>query len=398
MTNPLNVANSKQTSSMSLVAFFEFAFRPFFLFGSLFSIFGLIIWNTVLQGDININVYGGALWWHIHEMLFAFVAAIIIGFLLTAVQNWTGIRSVHGGKLMVLFAIWLLARIAFWLPNIFSVWLIAGLDIVFLPLAAAALAYPIIKVKLWRNLMFIPILLLMTVCNVLMHYSVFSQNPTLLATASTAMVLVVTLVMCVMGGRVFPMFTANGTQTKRVESLPWLEKTAIISTVLAVICSFDFLPLPAFLSASIFIVSGLAHAIRVFRWNFKVTLKTPLVWPLHLSYWAIAIGLIMFGLAEITTLVSHSQAIHALTVGAMASMILAMISRVSLGHTGRNIVVGKVMTLAFAAIFLAFVIRVFGSYFIGNYNHMISLAVMLWVIAYGSFVALYLPILTTPKV
>lgn len=396
----INISNAKSNipPPKPRMAFFEFAFRPLFLLASLFSIFGLLVWNGILTGNLALNLYGGSLWWHMHEMLFGFVAAIIVGFLLTAVQNWTGVRGLNGKGLLLLVAIWLIARILFFFPDSLPHSLIAIVDIAFLPLAATALAYPIVKVKLWRNLMFIPILLIMASTNAMMHYSLASQNPQLMSTASSAMILLVTLVMCIMGGRVFPMFTANGTKTQRVNAIGWLEKLVLGSTLLAVLTTFNFIQLPSIFITVIFFVASAANAIRVFRWKIWVTFKTPLVWSLHVSYWCIAIGLFMYGLSEITVSVTHSQAIHALTVGAMASMILAMISRVSLGHTGRRIVVGKVMTMAFMAIILAFIIRVFGSYWISNYSQVISMAIGFWVIGYGCFVALYFPILTKARV
>jgi uncharacterized protein involved in response to NO len=390
--------NQAKATNKQPFAFLEFAFRPFFLFSAIFSIISLLIWNGILNGTITINFYGGSLWWHIHEMLFAFAATVIVGFLLTAVQNWSGIRSLYGLALGLLVTLWLLARIAFFFPGQLPYTLIVILDMSFLPLAAIALARPIIKAKLWRNLMFIPILLLMAITNGFMHYSALTYNAMMMTQASTLMVLLITLVMCIMGGRVFPMFTANGTQTARVAAIPLLEKISIISILLAVFVGAKIVSAPAYLVAVVFIVTAFIHAFRVYRWRFLVTLKTPLVWSLHISYWCIAIGLLMFGLSELTNLVSHSQAIHTLTVGAMATMILSMISRVSLGHTGRMIVVGKTMTIAFTAIILAFVVRVFGLYFIANYNHLITLAVAFWVIAFGCFILIYLPILLKPRV
>ena len=397
MSSLLDASDSTATSARQPMAFFEFAFRPFFLLASLFSIFALLLWNATLSGDLNITLYGGSLWWHMHEMLFGFVAAIIVGFLLTAVQNWTKVRSLNGTGLMLLLAVWLMARILFFFPSYLPAWLIASMDIAFLPLAALALAYPIIKVKLWRNLMFIPILLLMSAANVTMHYSVASLNYSLMSQAAIAMVFLVTFVMCLMGGRVFPMFSANGTQTPRVEAIPWLEKLAIGSALCAVLIGSNLIDLPAIVSAGIFFVASGAHAVRVFRWKIWVAYKTPLVWSLHLSYWCIALGLFLYGLSIVTDLVSRSQAIHTLTIGAMGTMILAMISRVSLGHTGREIVVGKIMTIAFAAMVAAFIIRVFASYWISDYLQVLSVSILLWVIGYGSFIALYFPILTKPR-
>ncbi|WOH38731.1 NnrS family protein [Thalassotalea fonticola] len=397
MTTLLNIDNSPGKAKKQALAFFELAFRPFFLLASLFSIIALLAWSAILNGNLNLNVYGGSFWWHTHEMLFGFVAAIIVGFLLTAVQNWTGVQSIHGKSLALLVCLWLVGRALFLFPAVVPVWLIAFVDIMFLPISAVALARPIIKVKLWRNLMFIPILLVMTLANITMHYSVIEPSVELMTTASTTMVLLVTLVMCIMGGRVFPMFTANGTQTARVNAIPLLEKIAIISTLLALIISLNLIKVPALINAIIFFIAAAAHVVRAYRWKIWVTLKTPLVWSLHLSYWCIALGLLLFGLAELTATVTHSQAVHTLTVGAMGTMILSMISRVSLGHTGRAIIASKVMTVAFIAIISAVIIRVFGSYWFSNYNLVINFAVVLWTIAYGSFVVLYFPILTKPN-
>ena len=395
----LNISDPKSSKAAEdkSIAFLDFAFRPFFLLASIFSIISLLIWNAQLTGNMTLSLYGGGLWWHEHEMLFGFTTAIIVGFLLTAVQNWSGVRSLNGKGLLVLVGIWLAGRLAFFFPGQLPNELIAAIDLAFLPLAAIALAYPIIKVKLWRNLIFIPILLVMATSNALMHYSLATGNYALLNSATNFMVLLVTLVMCIMGGRVFPMFTANGTRTPRVNAIKSLEILAISSILIAVIAGAKFIELPPMLVAIIFIFAAIVHAVRVFRWKIWVAFKTPLVWSLHLSYWCIALGLLMYALSEISTLVTHSQAIHTLTVGAMASMILSMISRVSLGHTGRMIVVGKVMTVAFMAIIASFIIRVFAIYWFDNYNHVLSLAVLFWVIGYGSFVALYFPILISPK-
>lgn len=390
--------NKPATEGKQPIAFLDFAFRPFFLFSSLFSIVSLLIWNGILTGNLSINLFGGSLWWHIHEMLFAFAATVIVGFLLTAVQTWSGIRSLHGSGLAALVALWILARLAFFFPEQLPHALIMALDIAFLPVSAAVLGTIIIKAKLWRNLMFVPILLMMATTNAILHYSAVIFNPILMGQAATFMVLLITLVMCLMGGRVFPMFTANGTKTPRVNAIPLLEKLSIASIIIAVIAGSGFIALPKVLVGSLFIIASVIHALRVFRWKFSVTLKTPLVWVLHVSYWCIAIGLLMFGLSELTNMVSHSQAIHTLTIGAMATMILGMIARVSLGHTGRIIVVGKTMFIAFLAIILAFVVRVFGLYFIENYSLVLSLAVLFWVIAFGSFVALYTPILFKQRV
>ncbi|OBT12086.1 heme-Cu protein NnrS [Vibrio sp. UCD-FRSSP16_10] len=393
----MNNSDKNQNNSPSVDVFFELAFRPFFLCASIFSIAALVGWAAFWNGSVSLNVYGGVMWWHMHEMLFGFAATVVVGFLLTAVQNWTGVRSINGGWLMLMLVVWLIARIVMFLPDLFNQWFIAAIDLLFLIIALVSLASNVISVKLWRNFLFVPILFFMILANGVMHYSVLFQKPLLMMQASTTMVLLITLIMCIMGGRVFPMFTANGTQTPKTEPILWLENLSISSAILAVALNFQLFPVPPQVVAGVFILSGLANAYRAIRWKVWVAYKTPLVWTLHVSYWAVALGLILFGMSLVSPTVTQSQAVHSLTVGGMGVMILSMISRVSLGHTGRVIVIGKVMTAALVAIIFAFLVRVFGGYFVDNIISIITLSSVLWVFAYSCFVVLYLPILIKPR-
>ena len=394
---PSGEIETKPPAPAPKFALFNLAFRPFFLFGSLFSLLAILLWAFVFPMKVQIELYGGTLWWHIHEMLFGFVTAIVAGFLLTAVQNWSGAPGIKGKALFGLFFIWLLARILMFLPSYFNHWFIASIDLLFLPAAAIALAYPIIKTKLWRNLMFIPILLGMTAANWMLHKAVLFSQPELLYTASNAMIFLVVLIMCILGGRVFPMFTANGTQTQRVNPILAIEVVSILSVVLVLLSHVLPFEFSSQIKSSLYFFAATVHAIRAARWRIWVTFKAPLVWSLHLSYWCIVLGFFLFGLSETLGWVSRSQAIHTLTIGAMSGMILSMVSRVSLGHTGRNIAVGRLMSIAFSALFLAFIVRVFGHHVIDDYFHMINLAVAFWAIAFICFIWNYLPILISRR-
>ncbi|MGB0899766.1 MAG: NnrS family protein [Psychrobium sp.] len=374
------------------------AFRPFFLLGSLFGLVSLVIWGGLLNGLFSVSLFGGGYWWHIHEMLFGFVAAIIVGFLLTAVKTWTGQVGLSGVKLMLLVLLWLTARILLLIPTELPKMLISVIDILFLPVAALLLALPIIKVKLWRNLIFIPLLLVMSYTNAMTHCSIYINSPSHLVVGSTSMVLLVTFMMCLMGGRVFPMFTANGTKTERVAPISWLEKSSLILLFLVLMISLFQLSLPSELMAGLYISTSILHFYRLARWRIWVTLRTPLVWSLHVSYLFIPLGLILLGISEVSTVVTKSQGIHALTVGGMGLMILSMVARVSLGHTGRTIISNNWMTFAFVLVLLAGVIRVFGqALFGGSVNHLL-LAIILWAMAYGIFLVRYFPILTSARV
>ncbi len=406
-----------QSTENSRFALFNLAFRPFFLAGAIFSIFAVMIWVHLITGKLQLSLYGGAIWWHIHEMLFGFIVAIVVGFLLTAVQNWSGIPGLSGTGLIALFSIWLTARLAMFFPEFLGNSIIFILDLLFLPCAAIALAYPIIKTKLWRNLIFIPILLLMASANYSFHSIALEQDYKQLTATSNFMIILVVLVMCVLGGRVFPMFTANGTLTPRVAAIPSLEIASILSVIVVLIMNVWLINPEEGLSgafiansslsassnnqswfvASIYFATAAIHMIRVFRWKIWVTFKTPLVWSLHLSYWCIVIGFLLLGLAELFDSVTKSQAIHALTIGAMSGMILAMISRVSLGHTGRTIKVGKLMTIGFIAIFVGFIIRVFGLYLSIQYLTVLFLTAACWSVAFGCFVWRYTRILSSPR-
>jgi len=377
--------------------FFRLAFRPFFLLGAIFSMAALLLWAGLLSNHLAMPLYGGALWWHIHEMMFGFTAAIIVGFLLTAVQNWTRVPSIKGKKLAGLVALWLIARVFLLIPDWVPGPLIALVDIAFLPLAAIALAYPVVRARLWRNLIFVPLLLAMAAINTTMHWSVFSSSRIDLSGISTTMVMLVTLLIAIMGGRVIPMFTANGTGTAQIKSLRWLDRTALTSLALATVINLVPNVLPAALLSFLLWLAAASHLARALRWRFWVTAKVPLLWSLHLGYLCIPLGLSFLALAPTTTWISHSQAIHTLTVGAMGTIILSMISRVSLGHTGHQIAAGKLMTLALMLILCAFLARVFGIWLVDDKVGALVIAAVLWAIAYGCFVVYYFPLLTRPR-
>ena len=377
---------------------FRLAFRPLFWLGALFSVISIGLWALSFTGKLVFTPYGGGHFWHVHEMLFGFATAIISGFLLTAVQTWTKVPSIKGPTLMLLVAIWLLARIGLALPQFLTMELTILFDLSFLPLSALFLARPILKVKQWRNLIFVPIMLVMAVLNGLMHLSILGKLSLSYLHLSHIMVMMVALVMCIMGGRVFPMFTANGTRTPKVLPVAWLEKLALYSTGASVVVVADFLPIPSPLGAGVLFLAGVSNLVRALRWKVWVTIRTPLVWPLHLSYWAVSIGLILLSWVKFGVMDNASVALHAITVGGMGLMILAMISRVSLGHTGRMIQVGRVMNFAFLCMLAAAIIRVMALGLNMNFTTAILISALLWVCAYGLFVLKYAYVLFSPRI
>lgn len=376
------------------------AFRPMFLLGAGFSAFAIAVWLLILAGVVSPPVYGHALFWHSHEMLFGFVAAIVVGFLLTAVQNWTGMRATHGSTLAILTVLWLLGRLALLIGDALPAWLVIAVDLAFLPVAAVLLAVPLIKVAQQRNLFFVPVLLLLTLCNALMHYGLQSLRFDVQLIGSQSAVWLVTLLMAIVGGRVIPMFTANGTLTPKAEPIVWLDRLALGSLwliMLLALTGYDGqLPRPAMAGLSLFCAFTLA--LRCGRWKIWRTWRVPLLWSLHLAYWFIPLGLLLFGLRYLDLPISNSTALHALTAGAMGSMILAMIARVSLGHSGRPLKPHPIMSVAFALILVSALLRVVLAALWPQWlMHWYMLAGGAWVLAFVIYLVVYWSVLTTPR-
>ncbi|GAW94685.1 MULTISPECIES: NnrS family protein [Colwellia] len=375
-------------------------FRPFFLSGALFSVFAVTLWLLMYQGTISLSPLGGGYWWHIHEMIFGFGGAIIAGFLLTAVQNWTGARGAQGNTLLALWLLWLAGRILLIVPELLGEKLSSLIDLAFLPTVAFVLAKPIIAIKQYRNLFFVPLLALFTLANAEMHLALYYPTSFNIAFAGYAGVLLVTFLMSVMAGRVAPMFTANGTKTPKVTPLPWLDKAANGSLAIAM---FSLLLQPVIgFSGRFFgvllIIAGILQTIRWLRWRPWLTLNVPLLWSLHTAMKFICFGLLLLGLSYLLPEVPSKHIWHLLTIGGMGGLILAMIARVSLGHTGRPLTPPKSMSIAFILISLAALVRTFGPWGLPEKTLLfIDISSGLWIGAFAIFIVGYAPMLISVR-
>ena len=379
---------------------FRLAFRPFFLFGASFSLLAMAVWIATLNGWWDSPLYGGGFFWHVHEMVFGFVASIVVGFLLTAVRNWTGRDSISGLPLVVLVSLWLLARIGFLVVHRADIWL-ASLDISFLLVAAGFLAIPIVSVRQWRNLFFVPLLVLLAVANGMMHLGVLNMDHMLMVNGAHGALGLICILMVTIGGRIIPPFTASGTGTARVAALPWLERVAVGSVWLLMLVFLTGLDgrLPGPAMAALLMIVATANFVRWLRWRFWVTFGVVLLWTLHLAYLFIVAGFFLLALSWIDPDVPSSIAWHSITVGGMGGLILSMISRVSLGHTGRAIVAPSWMIPAHACVFAAAVSRTaLVAWLPTRYGVWLDLSGTLWILAFGSFVACYSTLLMKPRV
>lgn len=375
-------------------------FRPFFLAGSIFSVIAITLWLLMYKGAISLSPLGGGYWWHIHEMIFGFGGAIIAGFLLTAVQNWTGVRGAQGKTLLFLFILWLAGRVLLIMPELLGATLTAVVDLLFLPAVAYVLGKPIIAIKQYRNLFFIPLLALFTVANLEMHLALSYPATFSLIYAGYAGVMLVTFLMSVMAGRVTPMFTANGTKTEKAKPLPWLDKASNGSLAIAM---FSLLLQPVIGFSAMFfgvllIVASIFQTMRWLRWRPWITLTTPLLWSLHGAIKLMSFGLLILGASYLIAAVPTNHAWHLLTVGGMGGLILAMISRVSLGHTGRELSPPKLMSIAFVLINIAALVRTFGPWAVPEKTLLfIDISGGFWIISFVLFVIFYAPMLMSPR-
>lgn len=385
------------------------AFRPMFLLGALFSALAVAVWGVGIAAMVNgssvagLPQYGTVAgnFWHAHEMLFGFAAAIVAGFLLTAVQNWSGQRAINGKALLVLTLVWLAGRVLMLLGSMTPWWLTALVDMAFLPMVAWYFFKPLHAVKQSRNYFFSVAMLVMTLMNAVMHWGNHTGDLSVVYLGGHAMSLMIVFFVTVIGGRVMPMFTANGSGTPRVPNIEWLDKAVAASTLLFVVLFITSIDawLPGWLMAVLCVLAGALQAVRIFRLRLSVTWKFPLLWSLHLAYWFIAIGFFLLAVHYLDGgMVSFSTALHALTVGAIGGMILSMISRVSMGHSGRPLQPHKVISLGFVLVLLAALIRSVGTaVFPALTLHLYCLSALLWTLAFLVFVFLYFKILTTPR-
>ncbi|SEK73836.1 uncharacterized protein involved in response to NO [Colwellia chukchiensis] len=384
-----------------ITPFLRLGFRPFFLSGALFSVIAILLWLLLYRGVISTQPLGGGYWWHIHEMVFGFASAIIAGFLLTAVQNWTGLPGVRGKVLLGLWLLWLAARLALLFPTLLGPALSTVLDLAFLPFVALILAKPIVAIKQYRNLFFVPLLLVFTLANAQMHLSIYYPELISSQYAGYGAVMLVTLLISVMAGRVTPMFTANGTKTPKATPLPWLDKLTNGSLALLTILLLlhPMIGINHFYIGFILIFAGIFQAMRWLRWRPWITLGVPLLWSLHFAIKAMAFGLILLGISYLIPEVPSNHIWHLLTVGGIGGVILAMIARVSLGHTGRNLQAPKLMSIAFIAMALASVIRSFGPWGLPQKTLIfIDISGLLWLISFALFALIYGPMLFKARI
>lgn len=376
---------------------FALAFRPFFLFGSLYGFLAILYWAGYQLSLNGLPPYFEGTLWHAHEMLFGFVVSILAGFLLTASRNWAKTRGVHGRALLALFLVWLAGRIAVLSSALLPSWIVAISDLAFLPFLSFLLWRTLSQGAAKTNFIFIFWLAVLFAANLLMHLEALGVTSQTARLGYLLGVDTMVVVMVLMGGRVIPMFTQNAVSGLTIIKRPWLEKVALLTAVAYLIS--DLVEENSLVTGAAAILAGIVSFLRLSGWKPLSTLARPILWVLHVGYAFLSLGLIARGLSLTLFPVKSSIPLHLLTAGAMGMLILGMISRVSLGHTGRPLIVSKSIVAAYWLIFLGALVRVLVPLFFPSvYIAGMAGAALIWATGLFVFWTTYWPILTQPRI
>lgn len=375
---------------------FALGFRAFFALAGLFALILISLWASVFEGSLMTDNYYPATYWHAHEMLLGYTMAVIAGFLLTAVKNWTGIQTVQGKELAALCLLWIYGRVVPFYSELLPDSLIALIDFSFLPLLAYYVAKPIIKSGNLKNLFFIALLLLMALGNGLIHAQVLGYAEKSAELGFDLIIMIILMIILVIAGRVFPFFTERGIKGIIAIRNPILDVSALASSALVfILMIFNVSGLVLTICAVIAVV---AHALRVAGWYDPRIWYVPLLWVLYMGYAWIMLGFVFVALSSIS-LVQPSLAIHAFTVGGIGVLTLGMMARVSLGHTGRAMRASNTIAIAFASINLAALFRVVMPALLPDwYSSFLVISIYCWLAAFSLFVFVYMPILSSARV
>ena len=378
--------------------FFRGGYRPFFTSGAVWALVALALWLGALSGTFTLPTHFDPLAWHRHEMLFGFVGAVIAGFLLTAIPNWTGRLPIAGGPLALLFVLWLAARAAVLFSAQVGALVAASLDVGFYVILAALAAREVLAAKN-RNAPVVILVLLFAIANALDHSAAAGMIDDEGIGTRAAIAIVIAMISLI-GGRVVPSFTRNwlvkqGAQLGLPTQPGRFDIVVIAATVLAM-AGWLIAPLASSVGY-LLILAAVLQAVRLARWSGVRTWRDPLVLVLHVGYAWVPVGLCLLGLSIISSAVPGSGAIHALTAGAMATMILAVMSRATLGHTGRELKASPGTVAIYVMVTIGALGRVAAPLLPMDYMLAVRLSGIAWGGAFLMFLLVYGPKLIGPR-
>lgn len=390
--------NQPNQADAKKLALFNLGFRPFFLGASIFAVVSIASWMLVYFSHGFVSITNVSIsQWHAHEMLYGYGMAVVAGFLLTAVKNWTGIPTLHGRPLMVLFMLWCTARVLFLFGTSLLAWA-ATADLLFGLVLIGAIAKPIIKAKQWMQLAVVSKVILLWIGNLAFYlgcYSILTSG--MLYAINGAVLLFISLILMI-GRRVIPFFIERGVESKvQLKQYKWLD-VSILVVFLALFLNTIFIQIPYLTTLpawTLFVLNG----YRLYNWHTVGIWRVPLLWSLYLSAWLINLGFLFYGLQVQYSSLSILT-LHIFTIGGIGLMTLSMMSRVALGHTGRDIRnPSRWIGLAFAAIIMSVVFRALVPMLTTQiYTSWVLVAAIFWIFGFATFVVIYTPILLKPRI
>ncbi len=387
--------------------FLSIGLRPFFLLAGLYGCAAMAVWLAWLGLDIALFPASPAgvslpnVIWHVHEMLFGFATAVIAGFMLTAVPNWTSTPPLSGRPLAALALLWLAGRIAVWLSALLPPAAVAAADLVFLPALAAAVGVPLIRARAFRNIVFLVLLAIAFAGNVMVHLDLMGWTDDTARAGNLLGLNLVLVLVSIVGGRIVPAFTGNWLKAEGIAATvrrwPVLDGLAVAATALVLVA--DLIGAADAVIGWVALAAAALHLVRLAGWQTRRVLGTPILWILHVGYGWLVVGFLIKGLAALGGFIPAVTALHALSVGAVGSITLGVMSRAALGHTGRALRVAPGIIVAYVLVSLAAMVRISSPVLSADAAHGAMLVSgTLWVAALGIFAAIYWPILTRPSI
>ncbi len=384
-------------------ALLSFGFRPFFLFGACHAAISVAVWVAWLLGGVGPPTAFPPVAWHAHELLFGYVPAIVAGFLLTAVPNWTGRLPVVGWPLAGLFAIWLAGRVAVAMSLIAGPWVAALASLAFPVALVAVIGREIIASRNRRNLKVIAVVVILLAAQALFHWEVWRFGYSTYG-GHAGMAATLLLIMLI-GGRIVPSFTGNWLKKRGGEHLPAgfsrFDIVALTSAAaaLAAWVALQGQAIDGRLAAGLLVLAGIVHLVRLARWQPHRTAAEPLVTVLHAGYAFVPLGFLLAGYAAATgDPLIGTGAVHAWTTGAIGTMTLAVMTRATLGHTGRPLAAGPATVAIYGAVIVSALARVAAALVPQWGTILVPLAGIAWVGAFAGFAAVYGPMLLSGRV
>lgn len=372
----------------------QLAFRPFFLFGSAFAIVTILMWVAYLTGHLAQVGSLAPMLWHPHEMVYGFTTAIIAGFVLTAAQNWTGKRGVHGTPLVALVTVWLLARLLLAFPHSPAL-LSAIVDLSFYPFLSLLLVPYLFTSDIKSERIFFVFFALLFIGNALVHleelgwFTGYARKGLFLGLNT------ILLIIIFIGGRVIPFFTESSIANAQPRTRKWIEIGSSVSAAAYLVTDF-FIAGTLVHSLLAFLTAGV-HFFRLAGWQVPRVRRVPLIWVLHLGYLWLVIGFVLAGLAGLGKF-NPSLATHAFTMGGLGVIIYGMISRVSLGHTGRRLHPAAWTVAGYVSLNIAAWVRTLGPVLLpAFYLETVVTSGLFWMLAFGIFIAVYATILLSQR-